>query len=320
MARAIVIEHTGGPEVLELREVDRPSPGPGELLVQVAATGVNYVDTYNRSGIYPVRFPFILGGEFAGTVVEAGRDTGFSEGERVATAEGRGAYAEYAVVSAEKAVRIPDGVDDRTAAALLLQGLTAHYLCTSTFAVGPEHSVLLHAGAGGVGLLLTQLLKSRGATVFTTVGSPEKAELSRQAGADHVLRYDGFREHVREMTNGRGVDVVFDGVGKNTFDDSLGCVAVRGLLALFGAASGPVPPVDPQRLAAAGSVFLTRPTMGHYLRDAEERSWRAGELFAAVQDGSLDVRVGATYPLEDAATAHEDLQARRTTGKLLLIP
>jgi NADPH2:quinone reductase len=320
MARAIVIEHTGGPEVLELREVEPPSPGPGELLVEVTASGVNYVDTYNRSGIYPVRFPFILGGEFAGTVVEAGSDTGFREGERVATAEGRGAYAEYAIVSAEKAVRIPEGVDDRTAAALLLQGLTAHYLCTSTFPVGPGHSVLLHAGAGGVGLLLTQLLKSRGATVFTTVGSPEKAELSRAAGADHVLRYDGFREHVREMTNGRGVDVVFDGVGKNTFDDSLGSVAVRGLLALFGAASGPVPPVDPQRLAAAGSVFLTRPTMGHYLRDAEERSWRAGELFAAVQDGSLDVRVGATYPLEDAAKAHEDLQARRTTGKLLLIP
>ncbi|WP_210479928.1 quinone oxidoreductase [Naasia sp. SYSU D00948] len=320
MARAIVIEHTGGPEVLELRDVEVPSPGPDELLVRVAATGVNYIDTYHRSGIYPVRFPFTPGGEAAGTVVSAGSGTGFREGDRVATAEARAAYAEYVLVPAEKAVPIPVGVDDHTAAALLLQGLTAHFLSTSTFPVGPEHTVLLHAGAGGVGLLLTQLLKRRGATVFTTVGSQEKAQLSREAGADQVLRYDGFREHVRELTNGRGVDVVYDGVGRNTFDESLGSVAVRGLLVLFGAASGPVPPVDPQRLAAAGSVFLTRPTMGHYLRDFEERSWRAGELFGAVQDGSLTVRIGATYPLEEAARAHEDLQARRTTGKLLLLP
>ena len=320
MAKAIVMEQTGGPEVLHLRDGDRPTPGPDEVVVQVAAAGVNYVDTYHRSGIYNVRLPLTPGGEFAGTVVEAGSRADLRVGERVATAEGRGGYAEYAVVSAEKAVRIPEGVEDRTAAALLLQGLTAHYLCTSTFPVGPEHTVLLHAGAGGVGLLLTQLLKARGATVFTTVSSDEKAELSRRAGADHVLHYDGFGEHVRELTNGRGVDVVYDGVGKNTFDESLGSVAARGLLALFGAASGPVPPVDPQRLAAAGSVFLTRPTMTHYLRDAEERAWRAGDLFTAVQDGTLDVRIGATYPLAEAAKAHEDLQARRTTGKLLLLP
>jgi NADPH2:quinone reductase len=320
MPRAIEIEHTGGPEVLQLREVERPSPGPGELLVQVAATGVNFVETYHRSGIYSVRFPFRLGAEAAGTVVEAGEGTGFAPGDRVATAEATGTYAEFAIVPAEKAVRVPDGVDDRTAAALLLQGFTAHFLAASTFPAGPQHTALLHAGAGGVGLLLTQLLKGRGTRVITTVSSDEKAELSRGAGADEVLRYDGFRERVRELTDGRGADVVYDGVGRNTFDDSLASVAVRGYLVLFGAASGPVPPVDPQRLAAAGSVYLTRPTMASYLRDAEERRWRAEELFDAVQAGRLSVRVGATYPLAEAARAHEDLQARRTTGKVLLIP
>ncbi|WP_210507940.1 quinone oxidoreductase [Naasia sp. SYSU D00057] len=320
MPQAIEFERTGGPEVLELREVERPAPGPGEVLIKVAATGVNFIETYQRSGIYPVRFPFRLGAEAAGTVVEAGEGTGFAEGDRVATAEARGTYAEFAIVPAEKAVRVPDAVDDRTAAALLLQGYTAHFLSASTFPVGPEHTVLLHAGAGGVGLLLTQLLKARGARVITTVSNDEKAELSRGAGADEVLRYDGFRERVRELTDGRGADVVYDGVGRDTFDESLASVAVRGYLVLFGAASGPVPPVDPQRLAAAGSVYLTRPTMSFYLRDAEERQWRAGELFDAVQSGRLSVRIGATYPLAEAARAHEDLQARRTTGKVLLLP
>jgi NADPH:quinone reductase len=320
MARAIEIEQTGGPEVLQLRDVERPSPGPGELLIQVAATGVNFVETYQRSGIYSVRFPFRPGAEAAGTVVEAGDGTDFAPGDRVATAEATGTYAEFAIVPADKAVRVPDGVDDRTAAALLLQGYTAHFLANSTFPAGPEHTALLHAGAGGVGLLLTQLLKARGTRVITTVGSDEKAELSRGAGADEVLRYDGFRERVRELTDGRGADVVYDGVGKNTFDESLASVAVRGYLVLFGAASGPVPPVDPQRLAAAGSVYLTRPTMSFYLRDAEERRWRASELFDAVEAGRLSVRIGATYPLAEAAQAHEDLQARRTTGKVLLIP
>jgi NADPH2:quinone reductase len=253
-------------------------------------------------------------------VVEAGPGATFAEGDRVATAEARKTYAEFAIVSSDKAVRVPDGVDDHTAAALLLQGLTAHYLCNSTFPVGPQHTVLLHAGAGGVGLLLTQLLKSKGARVITTAGSEEKVKLSRAAGADTVLRYDGFHDHVREMTAQRGVDVVFDGVGKDTFEDSLDALAVRGMLVLFGAASGPVPPFDLQRLAAAGSLFVTRPTMNHYLRDAEERQWRAGELFDAVTAGRLSVRIGATYPLEEAAKAHEDLQARRTTGKVLLIP
>jgi NADPH2:quinone reductase len=320
MPRAIEYDTTGGPEVLELREVERPSPGPGELLIQVAATGVNFIETYQRRGTYSVRFPFRPGAEAAGTVVEAGEGSGFSPGDRVATAEAKGTYADFAIVPADKAVRVPDGVDDRTAAALLLQGYTAHFLSNSTFPVGPEHTVLLHAGAGGVGLLLTQLLVAKGARVITTVGSDEKEELSRGAGAHEVLRYDGFRERVRELTGGRGADVVYDGVGKDTFDESLATVAVRGYLVLFGAASGPVPPVDPQRLAAAGAVYLTRPTMSFYLRDAEERQWRAGELFDAVQAGRLSVRIGATYPLADAARAHTDLEARRTTGKVLLIP
>lgn len=320
MPRAIVAEHSGGPEVLQLREVEQPTPGPGEVLIRVAAAGVNFVDTYHREARYPVKFPFTPGSEAAGTIVAAGPDVGFREGDRIATAEAKKTYAEYAIVPAEKAVAVPDSVDDRTAAALLLQGYTAHFLCNSTFPVGPEHTVLLHAGAGGVGLLLTQLLKAKGARVITTAGSDEKVALSRAAGADEVLHYDGFSEHVRELTGQRGVDVVFDGVGKDTFDDSLASLRVRGMLVLFGAASGPVAPLDPQRLAAAGSVFLTRPTMNSYLRDAEERRWRARELFDAVTSGRLSVRIGQTYPLAEAARAHEDLQARRTTGKVLLLP
>ncbi|BDZ45273.1 quinone oxidoreductase family protein [Naasia aerilata] len=320
MPRAIVAEHSGGPEVLQVREVDQPRPGPGEVLIRIAAAGVNFVDVYHREARYPTRFPFTPGSEAAGTVVAAGPGVQFREGDRVASGEAKKTYAEYAILPAEKAVAVPDGVDDRTAAALLLQGFTAHYLCTSTFPVGPEHTVLLHAGAGGVGLLLTQLLKARGARVITTAGSDEKVALSRAAGADEVLHYDGFADHVRELTGQHGVNVVFDGVGKDTFDDSLGSLAVRGMLVLFGAASGPVPPVDPQRLAAAGSVFLTRPTLNSYLRDARERQWRAGELFDAVQAGRLSVRIGRTYPLAEAAQAHEDLQARRTTGKVLLLP
>lgn len=318
--RAVVIERHGGPEVLQVVEQDRPRPGPGQVLIRVAAAGVNFVETYQRSGIYPTELPFTVGAEAAGTVVEVGPDTPFEMGARVATAEGAGTYAEFALIDADKAVRVPDGVDDFTAAALPLQGFTAHYLCTSVLPASAEHTVLLHAGAGGVGLLLTQLLKTRGARVITTVSTDEKEALSREAGADDVLRYAGFRERVRELTGGRGVDVVYDGVGMSTFDDSLGSVAVRGLLALFGAASGPVPPVDPQRLAAAGSVFLTRPTARHFLRTPAERQWRADELFAAVADGTLSVRVGATYPLAEAARAHEDLQGRRTTGKVLLLP
>lgn len=321
MTHAIVARQSGGPEVLELAEIERPVPGPGQLLVKVAAAGVNFIDTYKRSGVYEVDYPFTPGSEAAGTVEDLGAGvTGFSAGDRVATAEGTSCYAGYALVDADKALPVPDGVDDFTAAALPLQGITAHYLINSSFKVEPGQTVLLHAGAGGVGLLLIQLLKARGARVITTVSTDEKEALARGAGADHVLRYDGFTAKVRELTDGAGADVVYDGVGKDTFDDSLAALRVRGTLVLFGAASGPVPPFDPQRLNAGGSLYLTRPTIRDFLRDAQERRWRSGELFAAVADGSLKVRVGARYDLADAASAHADLEQRRTTGKVLLVP
>lgn len=321
MTHAIVARQAGGPEVLEYAEVDPPVPGPGQLLVKVGAVGVNFIDTYKRSGVYKVAYPFTPGSEAAGTVAGLGEGvTGFAEGDRVATAEGTNCYAGYAVVDADKALPVPQGLDDPTAAALPLQGMTAHFLMNSTFKVEPGHTVLLHAGAGGVGLLMLQLLKAKGATVVTTVSTDEKERLALDAGADHVLRYSGFTEAVRDITNGRGADVVYDGVGKDTFDGSLAALRIRGTLVLFGAASGPVPPVDPQRLNAGGSLFLTRPTIAHHLLDAAERRWRSDEIFAAAADGSLKVMVGGKYPLAEAAQAHRDLEGRRTTGKVVLIP
>lgn len=321
MTHAILARQAGGPEVLTYSDVERPVPGPGQLLVKVGAAGVNFIDTYKRSGIYKVPFPFTPGSEAAGTVEATGDGvSGFAVGDRVATAEGIDCYADYALVDQDAALPVPAGLDDLTAAALPLQGMTAHYLMNSTFKVEAGHTVLLHAGAGGVGLLLIQMLKARGATVVTTVSTDEKEQLALDAGADHVLRYDGFTAKVRDLTNGAGADVVYDGVGKDTFDGSLAAVRIRGTLVLFGGASGPVPPVDPQRLNAGGSLFLTRPTMAHYLRDATERRWRADEVFAAAADGSLKVRIGGRYPLADAARAHQDLEGRRTTGKVLLVP
>lgn len=321
MTHAIVARQAGGPEVLEYTEIDRPVPGPGQLLVKVGAAGVNFIDTYKRGGIYPVSYPFTPGSEAAGTVEEVGDGvSGFVAGDRVATAEGLNCYAGYALVNEEAALPVPAGLDDFAAAALPLQGMTAHYLINSTFKVERGHTVLLHAGAGGVGLLLIQLLKAKGARVITTVSNDEKKALAHDAGADHVLRYEGFPHRVRELTGGKGVDVVYDGVGRNTFDGSVSALGIRGTLVLFGAASGPVPPVDPQRLNAGGSLFLTRPTMAHYLQDAAERRWRSDEIFAAAADGSLKVRVGARYPLAEAAQAHRDLEGRKTTGKVLLVP
>ncbi|MFJ6158000.1 quinone oxidoreductase family protein [Pseudarthrobacter sp. NPDC092184] len=321
MTHAIVARQAGGPEVLTYEDIERPVPGPGQLLVKVGAAGVNFIDTYKRSGTYKVPFPFTPGSEAAGTVEAVGDAvTGFVPGDRVATAEGINCYADYALVDEAAALPVPQGLDDLTAAALPLQGITAHYLMNSTFKVEPGHTVLLHAGAGGVGLLLIQLLKARGAEVITTVSTDAKEQLAREAGADHVLRYEGFAGRVRDITSGTGADVVYDGVGKDTFDGSLAALRVRGMLVLFGAASGPVPPVDPQRLNAGGSLFLTRPTMGHYLRDAAERRWRSGEVFAAAANGSLKVRIGARYPLVQAAQAHRDLEGRRTTGKVILVP
>jgi NADPH2:quinone reductase len=318
---AIVARQSGGPEVLESAEVARPTPGPGQLLIKVAATGVNFIETYQRGGMYKVTYPFTPGSEAAGTVEEVGEGVeGFTVGSRVATAEGQECYAEYTVLDAAKALPVPDGVDLHTAAALPLQGMTAHYLINSSFNVRPGQTVLVHAGAGGVGLLITQLLKTRGARVITTVSTDEKEELARAAGADEVLRYEGFPESVRQITNGVGVDVVYDGVGKDTFDGSLASLRARGFLVLFGAASGAVPPVDPQRLNAGGSLSLTRPKLADFLANPQERLWRSSEIFAAVADGSLNVRIGASYPLAEARRAHEDLEGRRTTGKVLLVP
>ncbi|MFI5608061.1 quinone oxidoreductase family protein [Amycolatopsis sp. NPDC051903] len=323
MPTAVQVRKTGGPEVLELTEIEVGSPGTGELLVDVAAAGVNYIDTYQRQGIYPLELPFVLGLEGAGTVTEVGEGvTGFQPGDRVAWQGSLGSYASRKLLPAAVAVKVPAGVTDEVAAATMLQGVTAHYLVRSTYEVKPGDDVLVHAAAGGVGLLLVQLAKARGARVIGTVSTDAKAELARGAGADHVIRYDreDFAKVTRELTGGEGVDVVYDGVGKDTVDGSLASLKIRGLLALFGAASGPVPPIDPQRLNQGGSLFLTRPTSGHYVRTREELDWRADELFAAITDGSLDIRVGGRYPLADARRAHEDLQGRRTTGKLILIP
>ncbi|MBT2530541.1 quinone oxidoreductase [Arthrobacter sp. ISL-48] len=321
MTHAIVARQQGGPEVLEYAEVEPPVPGPGQLLIKVAAAGVNFIDTYQRGGTYKVEFPFTPGSEAAGTVEQLGSGVeDFTVGSRVATAEGSKCYAGYTVVDAVKALPVPDGVDELTAAALSLQGMTAHYLINSSFRVEPGHTALVHAGAGGVGLLLIQLLKARGARVITTVSTGNKEQLAREAGADHVLRYGGFPHHVRELTDGKGVDVVYDGVGRDTFDGSLSSLRTRGSLVLFGAASGPAPAFDPQRLNAGGSLTLTRPSLGHFLLNQQERRWRSTEIFNAAADGSLKVRIGATYPLAEARQAHEDLEGRRTTGKVLLVP
>ncbi|MEU0534609.1 quinone oxidoreductase family protein [Amycolatopsis tolypomycina] len=320
MPTAVQVTKTGGPEVLEPAEVDVAAPQADELLVDVTAAGVNYIDTYQRQGIYPMELPFVPGLEGAGTVIEAA--PGFEPGDRVAWQGSIGSYAARKLVPASVAVKVPEGVSLETAAATMLQGITAHYLVASTFEVKPGHDVLVHAAAGGVGLLLVQLAKARGARVIGTVSTEEKEKLAREAGADHVIRYDrdDFAKITRELTNGEGVDVVYDGVGKDTVDGSLASLKVRGLLALFGASSGPVPPLDPQRLNAGGSLYLTRPTSGHYVRTREELDWRAKELFDAITAGQLNIRIGGKYPLAEARQAHEDLQGRRTTGKLLLIP
>lgn len=323
MPTAVQIRQTGGPEVLEVTEIEIGDPGPGELLVDVAVAGVNYIDTYHRSGAYPLDLPITLGLEGAGAVTAVGAGvTGFTPGDRVAWQGQFGSYATQTRVPAQIAVHVPDSVSDETAAALMLQGLTAHYLVRSTYEVKDGDAVLVHAAAGGVGLLLTQLAKARGARVIGTVSTEEKEKLALQAGADEVIRYDqvDFAEETRRLTGGAGVSVVYDGVGKTTFDGSMASLRIRGVLALFGAASGPVPPVDPQRLNRAGSLYLTRPTSVHYVQTREELEWRTDELFQSVVDGKVSVRIGHRYPLAEARQAHEDLQGRRTTGKLLLLP
>lgn len=319
--RAIQITETGGPRVLTPVELPDPAPGPGEVLVEVAAAGVNYIDTYQREGVYPVPLPCVPGLEGAGRVVALGPGVDrFAPGDRIAWCEVLGSYAERIAVPADKAVPVPDGVPDELAVGALLQGMTAHFLVTDCVALRPGDDVLVHAAAGGVGLLLVQLAAARGARVLATTSTDGKAELARAAGAAEVLRYADVPDAVRDLTGGAGVAVAYDSVGATTFDASLAALRRRGTLVLFGAASGAVPPVDPQRLNQAGSVYLTRPKLYDYVATPDELTDRAAAVYGAVVDGALDVRIGHRYPLEEARAAHEDLQARRTTGKVLLTP
>lgn len=323
MAEGIVIEQTGGPEVMRLAEIDRPEPGPTDLLIEVAAAGVNFIDVYFRTGTYAHDLPFVLGKEGAGRVVEVGDEvTDFAVGDTVAWAMGDGSYATHAVVPAHLAVPVPDGLDAEIAAAVMLQGMTAHYLAESIVDLAAGDTALVHAGAGGVGLLLTQLLARKGVRVLSTISSAEKAELSLGAGAAVAIDYisHDFAERVRALTDGAGVRVVFDGVGATTFEGSLDSLRPRGTLVLFGASSGPVPPFDPQILNSKGSLMLTRPSLAHFIADREELLWRAGEVLGLVASGELDVRIGARFALADAARAHEALEGRATTGKVLLTP
>ncbi|MEU8119098.1 quinone oxidoreductase [Spirillospora sp. NPDC049024] len=317
--KAIVVSSPGGPSALRFSEVEEPGLTRDQVLVRVAYAGVNYIDVYQRSGVYPRPVPFVPGGEGAGQVVAVGADVaGIRPGDRVAWEGVPGSYAEYVAVPAAKALPIPDTVTDEVASALPLQGMTAQYLATASYRIAPGDTVLVHAGAGGVGLLLTQLAKALGATVLTTVSSAAKAAASRDAGADHVLGYDGFAAEVRRLTDGAGAHAVYDGVGASTFDDSLEALRRRGTLVLFGASSGQVPPVDPQRLARAGSVLLARPTLADFVVSRAELEDRFAHLLRQVAAGRLRPRLHASYPLAEAARAHRDLADRATIGKLLL--
>jgi NADPH2:quinone reductase len=321
--RAVVVSEFGGPEVLKPGEREDPVPGAGQVLVSVAAAGVNYMDIYQREGRPPYasgQRPFIPGAEGAGTVVEAGPGVdGLVPGDRVAWTGVPGSYAEQVAVPADRAVRVPEELDLKTAAAVMLQGATAHYLCHDTYPVAPGDPVVVHAAAGGVGLLLTQMVRMAGGTVIATVSTAAKAELAREAGAAHVASYGDFGDVVRQVA-AEGAAVVYDGVGQSTFEASLAALRPRGMLVLYGAASGPVPPFDLQRLSPAGSLFVTRPTLVHYIATRADLLRRTGDLIRWISRGDLSVRIGGTYPLHDAARAHDDLAGRRTTGKLLLIP
>ncbi len=318
--RAIVVTRPGGPEVLEVQDVPEPEAQSGQLLVAIEAVGVNYRDVYEREGRYRTP-PLIAGVEGAGTVLEVGEGvTDLAEGDRVAWSDAPGSYAERVAVEATRLVPVPERLSNELAAAVLLQGMTAHYLATDTYRVEAGDAVLLHAAAGGVGLLLTQVVKQRGGRVIATTSNEEKGELARGAGADEVIRYAGFGERARELTGGDGVEAVYDGVGRTTFEESLASLRVRGTMVLYGAASGPVPPFDPMQLEGAGSLFLTRPSLRHYTARREELLARAREVLGWVADGKLEVHIGGRYPLEDARKAHEGLEGRRTTGKLLLLP
>ena len=321
--QAIQILTTGSADVLTLRDLPTPTPGPGEALIRIEASGVNFIDTYFREGRYPAKLPYTLGQEAAGLIVAVADDvTTVKAGDRVAWCLVPGTYAQLAVAPADRLIVIPDGVTFQQAAAAILQGMTAHYLSHSAYPIQPGDEVLIHAGAGGTGLLLIQMAKARGARVFTTVSTDEKAALARAAGADEIIFYtkEDFAAKVKELTSGRGLPVVYDSVGKSTFEGSLQCLRPRGIVVLFGGASGAVPPFDLIRLSTMGSLYVTRPTLKDYVVSRSDLETRANDVFNGVVDGTLKLRLEHTYPLADAAHAHRDLESRKTTGKLLLIP
>jgi NADPH2:quinone reductase len=326
--RAIQITHTGGAEVLQLRELPTPTPGAGEALIQIEACGVNFIDIYLREGRYASPLPFIPGQEAAGVVLALGPDTASVDaapvkvGDRVAWCGVPGTYAQFAVAPVARLIAVPDGVTTKQAAAAMLQGMTAHYLSHATYAIQPNDAVLVHAGAGGVGLLLIQMAKRQGARVFATVSTDDKATLARAAGADEAILYtrEDFAARVRELTNGAGLPVVYDSVGKTTFDGSLACLRPRGTLVLYGGSSGAVPPFDLIQLSTRGSLYVTRPSLKDYTATRQELLLRAGDVLRWVAEGSLKLRLEHSYPLADAAQAHRDLESRKTTGKVLLIP
>ena len=321
--QAIQVSKVGGPEVLTLTDLPVPSPKPNEALVEIKASGVNFIDVYFREGRYPTQLPFVNGQEAAGVVVQTGSEvTNVQRGDRVAYTSTLGSYAQYAAVPDSRLVKIPDELDFEQAAAAMLQGMTAHYLLNSTYPLKKDETALIHAAAGGVGLLLVQMAKKIGARVIGTAGTQEKAQLARDAGADECIVYTeaDFETETRRLTDGKGVEVVYDGVGAATFDKDLNVLRPRGYLVLFGGASGAVPPFDLIKLSQKGSLFITRPTLAHYTATREELEWRAGDVLQWIARGDLKLSIHKTYPLASAADAHRDLEGRKTTGKLLLIP
>jgi NADPH2:quinone reductase len=321
--QAIRVSATGGPEALQIEEVSTPEPGPGLVRIKVEAAGVNFIDIYQRKGQYKLPLPYTPGGEAAGTVDAVGPDvTDIHIGERVASVDARGSYAQYALVQADHIVPLPAGASTEAAAAVMTQGITAHFLAHSVFRLEAGHTALIHAAAGGVGQLLVQIAKKRGARVIGTTGSAEKAQIARDLGADEVILYNetDFEAETKRLTNGAGVDVVYDSVGQTTFEKSLNVLRPRGMMVLYGQSSGPVAPLDPQVLNAKGSLYLTRPTYKHYIATREELLWRAEDVLGWIAAGELRVRIDKTFPLAEASAAHQYLEDRKTQGKVLLLP
>jgi NADPH2:quinone reductase len=321
--KAIQVKQVGGPEVMELVDLPVPQPKPNEALIQIQAIGVNFIDVYNREGRYKAPLPFVLGQEAAGTVSAIGSDvSNLAVGDRVAYTSSLGSYAEYAVLPADRLVKIPEGVSERDAAAAMLQGMTAHYLCHDTYPLKKGETALIHAAAGGVGLLLVQMAHNIGARVIATVSTDEKAKLAHDAGAHDVILYtqNDFETETKRLTGGKGLDVVYDSVGKTTFEKGLNLLRPRGMMVLFGGSSGAVPPFDPITLTQKGSLYLTRPSLGNYIATSDELQRRAAAVFGMIRDGKLKLHIGHVYPLAQAQQAHRDLEGRKTTGKLLLIP